>query len=195
MARRSSFSARMAQYQREQERLARARDREHQRALREAERAQRAYERAVAAEEKERKRLYLESRTAAVELKNEELESYVHRLETLLSETLGVDDFFDLETLKVTPESPPFQPGTLAVPAAEPIVGDFMPAPLSGLAKVIPGEGQARAGGTRCDQRVRASAGGACRARTSARGRSRRSGSGARKGGVRHPCSRGSGKS
>lgn len=129
----------MAQYQREQERLAGARDREHQRALREAERAQRAYARAVAADEKERKRLYLESRTAAVELKNEELGSYVYRLETLLSETLGVDDFFDLETLKVTPESPPFQPGTLAVPAAAPMVGDFMPAPPSGLAKFMPG--------------------------------------------------------
>lgn len=129
----------MAQYQREAERQARAREREQMRALREAERAQRAYERSVAAEDKERKRLYLEARVAAVEAQNEELDAHVRRLETLLPETLDVDDFFDLETMKVTPELPPFQPGSLAVAAPTPQLDSLLPPGLSGLGKFMPG--------------------------------------------------------
>jgi hypothetical protein len=59
------------QHQRELERQARLSEREQMQALREAERARRAYERANAAEEKEHKRLYLESRVADVEALNE----------------------------------------------------------------------------------------------------------------------------
>ncbi len=109
------------------------------RALREAERTQRAYERSVAAEDKERKRLYLEARVAAVEAQNEELDAHVRQLETLLQTTLDVDDFFDLDTMKVTPEPPPFQPGSLAVPGPTPQLDSFMPPALTGLGKFVPG--------------------------------------------------------
>ncbi len=96
-------------------------------------------ERSVAAEDKERKRLYLEARVAAVEAQNEELDAQVRRLETLLQETLDVDDFFDLETMKVSPELPPFQPGSLVVAAPTPQLDSFMPPVLSGLGKFMPG--------------------------------------------------------
>jgi restriction system protein len=139
MARRSSFTARMAQYQREQERLQRARAREQMRAVREAERAQKAYERAAASEEKERKRLYLESRTAEVEAMNEELDAFVADLEGLLQATLSVDDYIDFKALKEEPELPPFQPGSLAVPKPTPQLNDFLPPAQTGVGKFMPG--------------------------------------------------------
>jgi restriction system protein len=129
----------MAQYQREQERVRRATDREQLRSIREAERAQRAYERSIAAEEKERKRLYLESRVAETEAQNEDLDSFVAELENLLAHTLGIDDYIDFEALNEDPELPPFQPGSLAVVEPKPRVESFIPGSLSGLGKFVPG--------------------------------------------------------
>jgi restriction system protein len=129
----------MAQYQREAERAARAREREDMRAVREAERAQKAYERAAVAEEKERKKLYVESRVAAVDARNAELDAGVQRLGSLLGETLHVDDFFDLDALKVEPQLPVFQPGSLATEAPRPVLDTLLPTPLSFLAKAVPG--------------------------------------------------------
>ena len=139
MARRSSFTSRMAQYQREQERARRAHANEQLRAVREAERAQKAYERAVRVDEKERKRLYLESRAAEVEASNAELDALVTELEHLLQQTLDVDDYLDFEALKEQPELPRFQPGTLATAAPHPAIEHFMPPPLAGVAKFKPG--------------------------------------------------------
>ena len=139
MARRSSFGYRMAQYQRELERQARAQQRAQMAAVREAERAEKAYARAQALDEKERKRLYLESRTAAVEAMNAELQARNDELERLLRATLDVDDYLDFETLKIEPEIPPFQPGALAVSEVPPLIETFMPPPVSGMAKLVPG--------------------------------------------------------
>jgi restriction system protein len=139
MARRSSYSYRIAQYQRELERQARAQQRAQMAAMREAERARKAYERAQAAEEKERKRLYIESRMAEVEAMNAELQAQNDALEALLATTLDVDDYLDFETLKVKPEMPPFQPGALAIAEEPPQVEAFMPPPRSGLGKLMPG--------------------------------------------------------
>ena len=68
--------------------MQRAAEREHMRALREAERAQRAYERSVAMEEKERRRLYVESRVADVAAMNEQLTATVEALQTCSSTPL-----------------------------------------------------------------------------------------------------------
>jgi restriction system protein len=129
----------MAQHQREQERLARARDREHMQAVREAERARKAFERASVAEEKERKRLYLESRIAEVDGLNEELDAFVAELEALLAHTLDHDDYFDFDALKDEPELPPFQLGELANARPAPSLQDFLPVALSGVGKFVPG--------------------------------------------------------
>jgi restriction system protein len=109
------------------------------RAVREAERARRAYERSTAAEEKERKRLYLESRVAEVEAMNEQLDQTTSALEGLLAATLDVDDFLDFEALKETPELPAFQPGALATPEPAPRIEAFMPTPLGLVEKLVPG--------------------------------------------------------
>jgi restriction system protein len=107
--------------------------------MREAERARRAYERAQAVEEKDRKRLYLQSRVADVEARNEELDAFVASLESLLAATLDVDDFLDFEALKEEPDVPPFQPGALATPEPAPAIELFMPPKPSGVGKFLPG--------------------------------------------------------
>ena len=77
MARSRGYMATMAQRQREAERQRAARIRAQRQAIRAAEQAQRAYERAVAADEKERRRLYQESRIAGVAAMNDDLEATV----------------------------------------------------------------------------------------------------------------------
>lgn len=139
MARRSSFSQRLAQKQRQLEREARAVEREQMRSVREAERARREYERASAKEEKEQKRLYLESRVAEVDAMNEELDAFVASLENLLVATLDVDDFLDFTALKEAPEPFPFQPGALATPERPPLLEAFLPQAPSGIGRFKPG--------------------------------------------------------
>jgi restriction system protein len=129
----------MAQYQRELERQARAQEQARLGAAREADRSRRAYERAAVAEEKERKRLYLDARLAEVDAKNEELETFVGQLEGLLAVTLDVDDFLDFAGLKTKPEIPPFNPGSLAISEPELDRSTFVPAPLAGIGKLVPG--------------------------------------------------------
>lgn len=136
MARRG-FLAELARINREQERAQRSRIRAQQAAIRDVERTRKAYEKSVLAEEKERKRLYLESRTAEVESMNQDLVSCLSRFENLLSETLGVDDYFDIASLRVEPEVPPFQPGVLA--NEEPPLALSLPSPPSSFGKLIPG--------------------------------------------------------
>ena len=96
-------------------------------AQREAERAQKAYERATAAAgraseadrkaaEREAARLHVEARFAEVEAMNATLADDLAAVDGLLAATLDVDDYVDLEALKIaTVEHPPFEPGALAV--------------------------------------------------------------------------------
>ena len=86
-----------AEMQREAERRRRAEIKEARRIQREQERAQREYEKQVARDEKERKRLYLESRVRETDSLNRELEASVSSLEGLLTATLDVDDYIDLD--------------------------------------------------------------------------------------------------
>lgn len=118
----------MAQYQRELERQARA-----------AERERKTRERELAAQQREEKRQYAEARAAEVEEMNADLDSEVAALKGILAATLTADDHIDFEVLKEAPEIPPFQPGALAVAEPEPKMEAFVPAPLSALAKLVPG--------------------------------------------------------
>ncbi|GGR74403.1 restriction system protein [Nocardioides luteus] len=94
--------------------------RDHERAVKAAERARAAAARASEAQrkeaEKEATRLYLEARTAEVEALNKELKSSYDDIDSLLSWTLGIDDYVDLESLKAIAEHPPFDPGRLGTP-------------------------------------------------------------------------------
>lgn len=109
MARRGGFLRAVAQIEREVRRSAAV-------AAREAERAQKEHERAVKLEEKERQRLYVESRQAEVASLNDQLEQDVAALAKLLADSLDVDYHFDLDHLKDRSRFPEFSLGTLGVP-------------------------------------------------------------------------------
>jgi restriction system protein len=69
-------------------------------AAREADRAQKAYERSKQLEAKEKQRLYIESRIAEANFQTEQVKDFVAQLETVLVQTLSVDDYIDFESLK-----------------------------------------------------------------------------------------------
>jgi restriction system protein len=99
--------------------------------------ARKAYEQALRADQRERARLYTESRIAQVSWQNEQLDQYVAQLGNLLSEALFIDSFIDLQTLKQVPERPVFNPGPLGIAEPPPVL--YMPPDLTGIQKLIPG--------------------------------------------------------
>jgi restriction system protein len=99
-----------------------ARVRAQREAVREAERAQRAYERAAAADEKERKRLYQESRLAKAAAMTDDVESTVSALEGLLAAGLGRCWAINFSQLHRNAVFPPFEPGQLGQPLHPPSV-------------------------------------------------------------------------
>jgi restriction system protein len=136
------FTSVLIQMQRQAERDARARAAAQRHAAVEAERARKAYERAKAADQKERARLYAESRAAQVAALNDGLDVEIAALDRLLSDTLAVDDFLDLESLKEIAPRPPFAPGALAVPEPPPDPASFRPPEPSAGQKLVPGARQ-----------------------------------------------------
>jgi restriction system protein len=93
-----------------------------------SERAYAAAARASAADQKaaqkEAARLHVESQLAEVESRNADLANEYAEIDGLLAATLEVDDFVDLNALKVeNVEHPPFQPGELerAAPQVHPL--------------------------------------------------------------------------
>lgn len=140
----AELAAIQRQAQREKERAYREQVRQHNAAQREAARAKREYERAKVSEEKERKRLYAESREAETNLLIEELETLVARLESILSDTLDVDDFLDWDTLKEEPDIPPLQAGNLEIPLPAPEL--TLPAEPAGVGKLFGGKAKHEAG-------------------------------------------------
>lgn len=139
MARRKGIVHTLVQVQHAAEKQRAAQLRAQTQLARAAVQAQKAYERAQVADLRERARLYAELRNAQVALQNEQLEQNVTRLGSLLADTLSVDDFFDLETLKQTPAIPAFQPGALGVPEVPPLLQTYLPPELSGIRKLLPG--------------------------------------------------------
>jgi restriction system protein len=99
--------------------------------------ARKAYEQAMRADQRERARLYTESRIAQVSWQNEQLDLYVAQLGNLLSEALSIDSFIDLQTLKQVPERPVFNPGHLGIAEPPPVL--YMPPDLTGIQKLMPG--------------------------------------------------------
>lgn len=98
-----------------------AAQREAERTHKGAVRAQAAAARGTAAQQKEAAkeaaRMHVEARTAEVAAMNADLSQRYDEIDGLLASTLDVDDFVDLESLKITiVEHPPFDPGELATP-------------------------------------------------------------------------------
>lgn len=130
MARRGFFAELQYQAQQAEKRRlqqAAAAGRAHAAAVREAERAQRAAERAAqtaaratASEQKraqqEAARMHADARAAEAQAMTAEVVRCHEDIDGLLAATLGVDDWVDLEKLKIAAEHPPFDGGELAVP-------------------------------------------------------------------------------
>lgn len=93
-------------------------------AERQAERARQVAAKASAAEqkaaEKEAQRLHEEAMQARVASQNAELATIYGEIDSLLSATLGVDDFVDLETFRKTADNPPFPRADLLQPIPAP---------------------------------------------------------------------------
>lgn len=99
--------------------------RQSEQAMKQAERARAQLARATAAEQKEAQReaqrLYDEAMHSEVASKNAQLASVYGEIDSMLQATLDVDDFVDLERLRVLAEHPPFTRGDLEVPTAPPV--------------------------------------------------------------------------
>jgi restriction system protein len=120
-----NYQAQQAEKRRRQQAVAASRAsaaaaREAQRARQASERAALAAGRANAAQQKEAQRVavvqHVAARMAEVAALNAELAQQYQEIDGLLAATLGVDDFVDLESLKVKAQHPPFEPGALATP-------------------------------------------------------------------------------
>jgi restriction system protein len=125
----------------ERERNQRAAIRTHQAAARDAQLALRRHEqlqvklaRASAQDkrrlEKEAKEAHLASMEAQVEERNSSLEEVLDDLDTLLSSTLGVDDYVDLNSLMATASHPPFDRSDLESPIPPPVRDPDPPRPV-----------------------------------------------------------------
>lgn len=146
-----NYQAQQAEKRRRQQQAAAYRaqaaaERQAEAARKAAERARAAAARASVADqkaaEKEAARLHVESQLAEVASRNGDLANDYAEIDGLLASTLEVDDYVDLESLKITEvDHPPFDPGGLGVvepalpaltyppePAFQP------PAPLGALA-------------------------------------------------------------
>lgn len=143
MARRSGILHSLVRAQQEAERRRVANLRQQARLQTElakaAEKARKDYERAAAADQKERIRLYAESRIAQVNLQNEQLQQTVSRLGNILTEALSVDSFINLQTLKQPYKPLFFNPGQIGTPEPPPILETYLPADLTGFQKILPG--------------------------------------------------------
>lgn len=118
-------------YIKAQEKAAREAERTHQKALREQQKAK-------IQTEKEQKQKYLESRIIEVENSNLKLASDIASLENILSVTLEVDDYIDLNSLKKTFQPTEFHPSiTLQVKLKEPQEPEYPE--LSFVQSLIPG--------------------------------------------------------
>ena len=131
MARRRGLLAEMQHQARLAEQRNNAVVRQHNAAIRQAQAAQRSAERAHAAalraSEADRKRLereaavaHAEAMQAEVSSLNAQLADQFEEIDGLLSATLLVDDFVDLESLRVPVKNPPFTRDDLSWPYDRP---------------------------------------------------------------------------
>ena len=90
--------------------------------------------------QRERQRLYAEARTADAASANADLRSRLSDLDSLLLSTLDVDDHIDLDRFKKPLSVPPFDPGPLGRPFAEPSWESYSPPEPRGVGKILGGD-------------------------------------------------------
>lgn len=129
----------------EEEKRQKVAERNFQQALKEEEKqrkeAKRNLQQAEKQREKEAKQLYLEICLAAVESNNQELADKISALESVLKDTLDVDDYLDLDTLKESFVHPTLViPSHLENPAPnKPKLESYLPEKSSAISQLIPG--------------------------------------------------------
>lgn len=147
MARRGFFAEVNRQMRiaaREAERAQRESERAHKAAVRRAEQARREENRSRQQLEKEAAAAYVASMQADVEERNRELQEVYSEIDSLLEATLDVDDYVDLDTLRMIAKHPPFDRADLErpitppqPPARPPEPTPSIPAPPTGLRALI----------------------------------------------------------
>jgi restriction system protein len=145
MSRRVGFFESLARASAKSQRQAAAQQRAITAAAKAAERAQKAFQRSKQLAEKDRAKLYAESRNADVDLKNEELQERVADQLSLLASVLKKDSYVDLDQFKQRPDIPSFQPGDLSKPLDAPIEAAFLPPDLTFWQSLLPGAQARRA--------------------------------------------------
>lgn len=90
-------------------------------------------------EQKQHQKQAAQAQQAEVIAKNAELHEYIQTLESLLQETLEVDDFIAFETLKESSAAPRFDPGALGVAVPPPVWESFAPQEPTGIGKMMRG--------------------------------------------------------
>lgn len=88
-------------------------------------------------DQKLRDRKYAEDRTREAAEDTAQIEGQVEVLQSVLSATLRVDDYLDLEALKTPPPYPMFDPLKVGAPPSPPSEGDFAVAGPSALGRVF----------------------------------------------------------
>ena len=111
---RRGFISTVNRISREMERSAKASQRDYERGLREQARQVRAYQRQLVADEKENKRLYVESQMEDAQSQNQEIEEQVAALGRILADGLSRSSVLDFAKLRVTPS--PIQVDLLGLP-------------------------------------------------------------------------------
>lgn len=150
MARRRGFLAEMQRQARLADQRQRAAERQRAAYARQLEAAHRAAERASAAaaraSEADRKRLekealaaHIEEMQAEVDQLNADLRERYEDVDRILTATLEIDDFVDLETLRVRVEHPPFPREDLRAPLSPPAPLPEPPHPVRGTPVVAAG--------------------------------------------------------
>jgi len=135
MSRRRGYVSYAIARQREAERRMRAQIQ----ASREIERLQKQQQRARLASDKERLRIYHETKNEDAETLNLQLAETIAHLGSILSESIGVDHRLPFEKLKSVPQRPPFEPGVLGKIEDAPRRESYLPRPLGFFASLIPG--------------------------------------------------------
>ena len=144
MARRG-FVSTLNRISREMERSARASQRAYEseqraqiRAAREAERAEKAYQRALIADEKENKRLHVESQMEDAQSQNQELEEQVQALGRILTDGIRRDPVLDFAKLRAKPTYKPLDLENFSLIEDPPRWDDYAPAKPYGMSYLLP---------------------------------------------------------
>jgi restriction system protein len=90
-------------------------------------------------QQREAERQHVRQQEQEVENLNAALAQQVEALKSLLSDGVRNAGPLDFASLKRKPDPLPFEPGKLAIPEHEPTIDRYVPPPLSGLQRLMPG--------------------------------------------------------